>query len=298
MNLLSFGEVLWDVYPDKKVIGGAPFNFAGIFAALGGEAAIVSAVGKDDLAADTLAAVERLKVNTAYIEKTDYPTGVCEVTIDGKGIPSYFLKEGMAYDNIPAPFKIAEKYFDAVYFGTLAQRRKNSAESLEWMLKNIRYKEVLFDINIRQTFYNKKVLEDGLRACTVLKFSREEAFVFTETGIIEPERCMDSHSFLQLLCRYLSRFYQIPVVAVTLDKDGAFVYSQKDDCFLYSQKPQGRVVSTVGGGDSFCAAFLFTLLQGKPLQSCLNNAVTVSDYVVGQWESVPDLPASLLFALE
>ena len=298
MRVLSFGEVLWDVYPDKKVIGGAPFNFAGSFASLGGNATLVSAVGNDEAASETIQAVQALSVDTDMIAHTQYPTGFCLVTVNEQGVPNYELRRGVAYDYIPVPPNIQEKCFDALYFGTLAQRSEVSADSLRKIIESVHCKEIIFDINIRQFYYDRQILENGLKACSVLKFSREEAFVFTETGIMERERCMDDMSFLQLLCRYLAKFYDIRTIAVTLDKDGAFAFSREEDKFYFSEKPQGAVISTVGAGDSFCAAFLYGLLQNKPLDICLNNAVIVSDYVVGCWESVPVLPAKIINRLQ
>ena len=296
MRILVFGEVLWDVYPNKKVIGGASLNFAAHLAQLGDETVLVSAVGSDALAQETLSAVRAFNVSDAMIAAVPFPTGVCSVTVDQNGVPSYDLCRGVSYDNIPVSDRqieaIRENGYDALYFGSLAQRGGVSRESLKRLLQEFKSGHVIFDVNIRQKHYSKEVLEDGLNACTILKFSREEAGVFEKlelTGTME-----NGGDYLRVLCRDLAVRYNIGTVLLTLDKDGAMVFDRDTDMFTLSERPAGTVVSTVGAGDSFSAGYLHFALRGLPVAACLERAVHISNYVVGHLESVPEYSRELL----
>ena len=311
MKILIFGEVLWDVYPDKKVIGGAPLNFAGHTTHLGDEAVLVSAVGDDTLGKETLAAVKALNINDAMIATVPFPTGVCNVTIDQNGVPSYDLCRGVAYDNIPVTNRqiedIREGGYDALYFGSLAQRDGaqwdgaqrdgaqrdgTSRETLKRILQEFEQRCVIFDVNIRQSYYTKEVLSDGLNACTILKFSREESGVFERLGLANVTG--NDADCLRALCRDLAFRYDIGTVLLTLDKDGAMVFDRAADAFTLSERPTGRVISTVGAGDSFSAGYLHFALRGRPVKDCLERAVHISNYVVQHLESVPVYSQELL----
>ncbi len=298
MKVLSFGEVLWDVYPDKKVIGGAPLNFAGCFSALGGESRLLSAVGNDELGIETVEAVKAMGVNASYIGIAAEQTGVCNVSVDKFGSPTYSLKFNTAYDNIPLSsecFELAlNGYFDALYFGTLAQRCPGSKSTLNILLSSAKFKEILFDVNFRSSFYDKETVENGLHNCTVLKFSREEAGMFYDLGIVPRDDCPCSGDPLKSMCRYLFLLYNIPVILVSLDKDGGFLFNGAENSFIFSEKPKADVVSTVGGGDCFSASFLYFKMLGEDYESCLNKAVRLSSFVVSSIESVPAFPAELI----
>ena len=127
MKILSFGEIIWDVYPDERTLGGAPLNFAAHTAAMGTDAYIMSAVGDDILGREALALAEGSGVNTEYVSiLPEFPTGRCDVKIDSRGIPTYTLAENTAYDNI-AYCNLAES-FDVFAFGTLALRCEHNRQ--------------------------------------------------------------------------------------------------------------------------------------------------------------------------
>ena len=279
MKLIVFGEILWDIFDDEKKIGGAPFNFAAHCAKLGMDVDIVSAVGNDELGNKAIAAVKKLKVNTKYIQTVDYKTGHCLVTLHN-GTPSYNLVENVAYDNIPVPEKL-RLAADAFYFGTLAQRNAKSKETLEKLLDG-NYKEVFFDINIRQNYYSAELIDNSLKHATILKISREEIGVLDIDGA--PEK----------ICELLrAKYTNLKLIIVTLDADGAFIYDTKSKNIIYSPKPVSKVVSTVGAGDSFSACFLSNYLNNVPLQECLKRATLLSDYVVTRLGAIPEYPEDL-----
>ena len=279
MKLVVFGEILWDIFEDEKKIGGAPFNFGAHCAKLGMSVDVISAVGNDELGEKAIAAVKELELNTENIQTVDYSTGHCLVSLQN-GIPSYNLVENVAYDNIPSP-KNPCLEADAFYFGTLAQRSPKSRETLKKLL-NGNYKEIFFDINIRQSYYSDEIIDESLKKATIFKVSREEIGILGIDGTLEE------------ICKVLSKKYNnLKLIIVTLDADGSFVYDVKADNFIYSPKPTSKVVSTVGAGDSFSACFLSNYLQNAELEKCLTRATLLSDYVVTQLGAIPEYPEDL-----
>ncbi len=285
MRVVSFGEILWDVFESEKKIGGAPFNFAAHLVKNGVEASIYSAVGEDELGAEALEQVRRLQVDTRYISSVEQQTGVCLVTLQD-GTPNYNIKLGTAMDAIP--FVPLKEEFDGLYFGSLAQRNEISANSLQQLLSNYTFKQVFFDVNIRQHYYGKEVLERSISQCTILKISREEMGVLRETGISHADG-------YEAISRDLKGKYpHLQMIIITLDADGAFVYDCQKDESYYSEKPNCKVVSTVGAGDSFSATFFASVLQGASIPKALERASKVSTFVVTQLGAIPDYPSDLL----
>ncbi len=282
MKILSFGEILWDVFPDGKKIGGAPFNFAAHAAKLGAESYLVSCVGNDENGFDAIKESERLGIKCDYIAvDRKKPTGVCNVTLEN-GTPKYELVPDVAYDRIPDTCVFGS--FDAIYMGTLAMRSPESRRSFEKILKYTEKKEVIFDVNFRANFFSRELVNSFLRETTVLKLSDEEIGFFGKKDYINT--CLDlsaNHKKLKYIC-------------LTLGKDGAMVFDCKKRTVLLSDKPKGEVLSTVGAGDSFAACFIVSLLSGMSLGECLDRAVALSDYVVTQLGAVPDYDAKTLFA--
>ena len=279
MKLIVFGEILWDVFEDDKKIGGAPFNFGAHCARLGLTVDIVSAVGKDELGNEALAVAKSLNINTTNIQTVDHSTGHCLVSLHN-GTPSYNLVEDVAYDNIPFP-ENAPLQADAFYFGTLAQRSPKSKETLQRLLEG-NYKEIFFDINIRQSYYSTEMIDGSLKKATIFKVSREEIHVLGIDGA--PEE----------ICKVLSKKYNnLKLIIVTLDADGSFVYEATSGKIIYSPKPTSKVVSTVGAGDSFSACFLSNYLRNVELEKCLTRATLLSDYVVTQLGAIPEYPEEL-----
>lgn len=280
MKLTVFGEVLWDIFGEEKKIGGAAFNFAAHAARLGAEVRFVSAVGRDSLGDEALAASEALRIPTADVARVAEPTGYCQVTLRD-GIPSYDLVRGVAYDAIPLPEPVPAEA-DAFYFGTLAQRAEQSAETLKTLLKGS-YREVFFDINIRQNYYSEQMIDEALRASTVFKVSREEIGVLGIPGTPE-----------EICPRLAEKYPNLRVIIVTLDADGSLAWERKSGKIFRSPTPHTTVVSTVGAGDSFSGCWLVNYLLGRPVEDCLRRATLLSDYVCSQLGAVPEYPKELM----
>ncbi len=279
IKALVFGEILFDRFESTNVLGGAPFNFACHFSLCGGSPYLFSAVGNDSDGKTALSEATRYNVNTKYTYKVANKTGYCDITLKN-GVPNYNLLAEVAYDNIP--YFTPEEKFDCIYFGTLAQRCHTSRETLKRLLCES-YGEVFFDINIRQNYYNKEIITDSLNHATILKASREEMHVFSKLGI-------SPHTEFEKFCFDIAEKFNLRQVILTLDKDGGMVFDTKTNSFTYSKKPTSTVVSTVGGGDSFSAAYLYSYLSGNSIEKSLDEAVTLSDYVVTQLGAVCEHP--------
>ncbi len=285
MKAYVFGEILFDLYPDQVVIGGAPFNFCAHLAKLGHETVFLSAVGRDALGKQAVDIAKGYGIDTSKMQTNVHPTGVCYVTLDEKGIPQYDLKSNVAYDHI----RLSEQDFTDIaaqdrkllYFGTLALRQEVSRNTLKTLLQTVSFDEVLYDINIRPPFFEKESVVFGLSRCSILKFSREEAGVFRTFGIT------DTDDLLPLCKQLTAKFPNIRTVLLTLDRDGALVYDAKSDHFTPSAVPKCEVVSTVGAGDAFFAGYMHGSLNGKTVRQSLQNAIDLSSYVVSHTEAIP-----------
>lgn len=291
-HFFAFGEVLWDVYPTEKYIGGAPFNFATHLSYLNANAYLISAVGNDELGEQTVKSVKANGISADFLSHNDYITGECTVTLEG-AIPKYDLKTDTAYDNIALTDEMKEMlkgYTDkSLYFGTLAMRSSVSGNTLRELVTDYEWKNIYYDINIRKPNYSKENILFGLKSCTVFKFSREEAPIFNElelTSVKKDDFSLQTEYF-KSLCTDLAQKYNIEDVVMTLDKDGAAVYNKSTDKFVLSEKSDVKVVSTVGAGDSFFATFSYFKDKNEDVADCINKAVLVSGYVCTKTESAP-----------
>ncbi len=283
-SCMVFGEVLYDVYPTHKKLGGAPFNFGAHFAKLGGKSYIYSAVGNDALGAEIFSEVNALGVDTSYLAVTDgIPTGACSVSYNGDS-PVYELKDNVSYDNIPFNAKAALPELDIFYFGTLALRHEPSLKTWKELLFSVRAKEKFLDLNLRGDFYSDLMIREVLSAATAVKLNREEYAHLAEIFSIEGE----IHDF----CRRLCRDFEIKLLIVTLDKDGALAYDARRDELVRRSAKQGSFVSAVGAGDSFSACFMFNYLLGAPLSACIEKATELASLVVSVEAAIPEYDGS------
>ncbi|MBR4086634.1 MAG: hypothetical protein IKK30_02100 [Clostridia bacterium] len=282
MNVLSFGEILWDIYPDKKHIGGAPFNFAAHLAKHGGEVYMLSCLGKDGLGEEALLCLKGCGVLTDFVsQSTAKQTGQCLVTLDENAVPSYDLKRDVAYDYIDC--KNVKGDFDVLYFGTLALRSNHNLESLRKLIKSKNFKEIFVDVNIRAPFYSYDSLKFCMNNATILKISVEELLIVAKLLSINAK-----NGYKDFAEQIRERYSNINIIVVTLGADGAFCFDCKSNK-SYSCKSQNvEVASTVGAGDSFSAAFLYQCSQKKCIQFSLEYASKIAGYVVSKYEAVPD----------
>lgn len=285
--IVGLGEILWDVFPERKILGGAPANFAYHVSQFGFNGYAISAIGNDLPGKEILDSLEAKKLNY-MIETTDFPTGTVQVTLSGAGIPQYEICEHVAWDNIPFTNRMENlaKSTSAVCFGSLAQRSKVSAETIRHFLKVVPDDCLkIFDINLRQHFYTKKLIEDSLKLANVLKINDDEVAVLA--GLFGWERSGEKDICLRLL-----KDHDLDIVILTKGTDGSFVYNHKESS--YHPTPKVHVADTVGAGDSFTAAFVASYLHGKGIVESHQLAVEISAYVCTQHGAMPVLPDAYL----
>jgi fructokinase len=290
MKITVFGDILWDIFPDKREIGGAAFNFAAHMAQLGADVKMLSALGLDKEGDDAYAEAQKYGVDLSGVARiADVPTGRSLITLTD-GIPDYDLPFPVAYDCIPLPKNedggAAEG--DALYFGTLPVRQPDypSRASLLELFEHGRFREFFFDINIRKTNYTQDLVELALGKATIMKLSRDEQ---------DAVRIDADNGDHLAFCRALTRKYpNMKLVLLTLDKDGAAVYSAEEDKLYYSPVPHVKLVSTVGGGDSLSACFLYNYLNGVDVEECLLRASKLANYVVEHLGAIPPYTPELL----
>ena len=276
--IAGIGDILWDCFPEGRKIGGAPANFAYYMKQFGFESLMISAVGEDELGAEIHETLDRIGLDH-LLQTVDYPTGTVMIELDENGIPSYRIIENVSYDNISYTEQIDQiaKKCTVLCFGTLAQRNSVSRDSIRRFLQAMpqtdeTYK--VFDINLRQNFYDKDIVAESLRLCNVFKVNDEELAVvkdmFGYSGDDDQE-----------VCRQILSDWDLKYLILTCGTSGSYVYADGEESFLPT--PEVEVADTVGAGDSFIGTFMALILKGATVKEAHKLAVAVSAYVCTQY---------------
>ena len=284
--VVGLGELLWDMLPEGRKLGGAPANFAYHASQFGFESYAVSSVGNDPLGREILDILKTKNLDR-YVSCVDYPTGTVQVELDSAGVPRYEIRQGVAWDNIPYSSELKDLAMrtKAVCFGSLAQRSSVSRETIDRFLDDMpdgdgRLK--IFDINLRQNFYDKDTVCKSLSKCNILKINDEELVtvsrLFGYPGIDLEDKCW-----------ILLAKYNLKMLILTCGVNGSYVFTPGNISFV--ETPKVAVVDTVGAGDSFTSAFVSSILKGKSVYDAHHLAVEVSAYVCTQNGAMPELPA-------
>ncbi len=284
--VIGIGEALWDMLPEGKKLGGAPANFAFHAGQFGLESMAVSAIGLDPLGEEIAKELEEHGL-PFHLDRIDYPTGTVQVTLDSNGIPRYEIKVDVAWDNIPYTKELADLAgrAQAVCFGSLAQRNPVSRETIGWFLDAVPEDCLkVFDINLRQSFYSKEIIEDSLRRCDILKINDEELEIVKEMFGLEDLPT-------EGLCRSIIDEYGLKMLILTCGVNGSHVISGDVSSFI--ETPKVNVADTVGAGDSFTGAFVASILKGKTVREAHEAAVKVSAFVCTQSGAMPVIPEDL-----
>lgn len=286
--VVGMGEALWDVLPEGKKIGGAPANFAYHVSQFGLPSCVVSAVGDDALGKEITENFTSKGLNQ-LIAEVPYPTGTVQVEIDPAGVPQYEIKENVAWDNIPYTARLEQlaERTKAVCFGSLAQRNvvsRNTINRFFDAMPRTADSLVVFDVNLRQGFYNKEIICNSMERCNILKINDEELVtvsrMFGYPGID-----------LQDKCWILLGKYNLKMLILTCGINGSYVFTPGNVSF--QPTPKVEVADTVGAGDSFTAAFIASILKGKSVQEAHSLAVQTSAYVCTKKGAMPILPPEL-----
>lgn len=279
-KIIGLGEILWDMLPTGKQLGGAPANFAYHVCRLGGNGWAVSAISDDGLGREIKNTLSTKKLNT-ILEEVNEPTGTVQVTLNAAGVPTYDITEGVAWDHIPFTERIGNlaKETSAVCFGTLAQRSPESRATIHKFIESMPAGSLkVFDINLRQKYYDEKIISDSLRLADILKINDEEL------EIVSRMLCLTGTS--EERCRAISREFNLKFVILTMGGDGSKVILE--DRVHLSTPGKINIVDTVGAGDSFTAAFMLAYLRGESIEKAHTLATEVSSYVCTKAGAMPE----------
>lgn len=283
-RILSFGEVLWDLFPEGERFGGAPANFACHAAILGGDVSILSAVGDDDRGGDAVMILQSLGIEISLMQCiADAPTGSVGVLLDAVGKPSFEIHAGSAWDRVQWTAELEARIadVDAIYFGTLGQRSEVSRTTIRQALSLAKGRRILrvLDVNLRKPFYDAELIRESIAWASVLKLSDDELpEVAAACGISNSQTAAET---LQALRERRG----LDLVVMTRGADGALLVSTQGT--LNQPGIPTKVVDTVGAGDSFTAAFVLGLLRGEPHQHILRKACETASAVCAHSGAVP-----------
>lgn len=286
VKAVTFGEVLWDVFPTHKKIGGAPLNVALRMKSFGAESTIISKIGSDADGEEIVSFLSEKGIDTDTIQiSEEYKTGVVNVMINEKGNASYDILYPSAWDKIALDEDIKKKVSDAdvFIFGSLICRDEESRSTLNTLLEEAKYK--VFDVNLRAPYYTTDVLVELMMKADFIKLNDEELF--------EISRKLDSpyHSFEQNI-KFIADKTNTKQVCVTKGAFGAVLYYNEK--FYYNSGYFIKVVDTVGAGDSFLASLIVRLLRGKSPQKSLNYACAIGALVAGEEGANPKISEKVI----
>lgn len=281
MKLISFGEIIWDVYPDKATLGGAPLNFAVHSALQGCDTALISCVGDDEMGNRALCEIKKLGVDVSYVYvDRENETGKCTVSLNSEGIPTYTIAKVSAYDFIRLQEDMAEGY-DALSFGTLALRYESNRKVLGDLISKYSFKEIFTDLNVRMPFCSAEAVKFCFENATTVKVSDEELPAVSEFLL---NKTLEIEDFVKAVSQ---KYKNVSLILITKGGDGSVCYECKSGRFINCPAAPANVVSTVGAGDSFGATFLCEYMRCTDISSALFKASKVSAYVVSYKEAVP-----------
>jgi len=281
--VVGLGELLWDLLPGGKQLGGAPSNFAYISSLFGNHAVVASRVGNDDLGHEALDRVKSLGLDTAYLQLDDaHPTGTVDVTVDGQGYPEFRIVRDVAWDHIEwndALRQLAAKA-DVVCFGSLAQRQEPSRSTIHHFLRATREKCLrIFDVNLRQAFYDAVTLKTGFALATVVKVNNDELPVVMQACGLTTSN--DEPVDTELLMQH----FGMDLVCVTRGNRGSLL--MKKDRHSEHSGFRVQVADTVGAGDAFTAALAQHYRLGHSLDVINAAANRVGAWVASQPGATP-----------
>ena len=282
--VVGLGEILWDMLPGGRQLGGAPANFAYHAHTMGAETYILSRIGNDPLGDDIIAKLDSTDLSHEYIQRDDtYPTGTVSVEIDSNGQPSYVIHESVAWDFLQydnALLQLATRT-DAVCFGSLSQRCQTTRTSICEFLETVPAGSLkVFDINLRQDYFNLDIVLGSLTAANVLKLNDDELLVLAQMLELSGEA--------DELPAVISDKFELKMLVLTRGANGSVLFADGKTSIHRGVVPS-PLVDTVGAGDSFTAAVTMGLLDGLDIDEINDNANHRASYVCTQCGGMPPI---------
>lgn len=280
--VVGLGEAVWDIFPESRRPGGAPANVAFQADQLGAKGVVLSRIGTDDLGQEIREYLESKGLDTSSLQvDTEHGTGRVTVDTSDPGHPRYIIHEGVAWDYISATesfLQLADQAA-AVCFGTLAQRSPVSRASIQQFIRRTRGL-VVFDVNLRQTWYDRESLDLSLQRSSIVKLNIDELEPVSDVLGLQ-------HASERVFANSIRERYPIDTVIITRAEQGCFVASGNEVVDVPGVK--ANVVDAVGAGDAFTAAFILLTLEGRPLELRTRFANRVGGIVVERRGAMPDV---------
>lgn len=287
--MVGLGEVLWDIFPSGKVLGGAPTNFAYMASVFGSRGIVASRLGNDDLGREAYRVMKAEGVDTYYVQYDDqHDTGIAGVILDSEGQPNFTIKESVAWDFLewtPAWEELAARV-DVVCYGSLAQRSDSSAATIEHFLRNTPPDALrICDANLREPFYTVETLRRSLHFADILKLNEQELFkVASLLGVGDGSEVE--------LAKKLFHAFDLELICITKGSRGSLLVSEHE--VVEHKGISVEVADAVGAGDAFTACVAHFYLQGRPLEEISEAANRFAAWVATQVGATPRVSAEQL----
>jgi fructokinase len=259
VGIVGLGEILWDLLPGGRQLGGAPFNFTFHCHQLGHTSMMVSRVGRDELGREIRETLRRLNLSDAALQEDPiHPTGTVPVTVDERGQPTFTITPEVAYDYLAwdESLEILFGQAQAVCFGTLVQRHPTARATIQRALRTARNALIIYDVNLRQHFYGREVIEASLAASRWVKLNEDEL------AVLHDLLSLDGKKDVAVLAA-LRRRYNLELAALTRGERGCLIQTADEEIAVPGLPV--KVADTIGAGDAFSAGLLVSVLEGRPL---------------------------------
>ena len=263
-KIVAFGEVVWDILPNGKVLGGTPSNMVFRCNSFKEQGYLLSRVGDDDLGNEAIDKLKELNISDVNVQMdSEFPTGTVHITFEDDYDPRYIVTPDVAFDHIEFSAEALKlvRNADCLFYGLLPQRFGISKNTLRELIKESPESIHFFDLKLFEHFFNVKVVENLLESSNIVRIKEKEiGFLSRELGLNDEN--------LTVFCSELSRKYKIDLILVTRGQDGVFAFHFKNGAF-YESGYKIEVVDNIGSGMAFSAGFLKYYLNGKSIQQAL-----------------------------
>ena len=263
-KVVAFGEVVWDILPNGKVLGGTPANLVFRCNSFNEQGYLLSRVGDDDLGNEALDNLRELNISDENVQiDGEFPTGTVHITFEDNYEPRYIVTPDVAFDHIEFSAEALKlvRNADCLFYGLLPQRFGISKNTLRELIKESPESIHFFDLKLFEHFFNVKVVENLLESSNIVRIKEKEiGFLSRELGLNDEN--------LTVFSSELSTKYKIDIILVTRGQNGVFAFNNKKGAF-YDSGYNIEVVDNIGSGMAFCAGFLINYLNGKSIQQAL-----------------------------